>query len=248
LGPLSMSATNYFMMGNGIPSIIPQPDQEFLAMLDEQQEGFTSSGGSVNSILRKEVNFNSSGIAFGNIIKYGTKWDYQPFYLDVQMIMGMDVNFSKDSTRVCQESGMSPGYNNWYATGQLYAGLKGSFGIHIDFWFLEADKELFEGSIATLMRGGLPNPSWMKCRGVLQYEIIGLVRGSHAFEMELGNVCTIGSGNPFGDMDIITDMRPADKTTNVNFMTSPEVGYALPLDEVIELYDETLKKNVQYKI
>lgn len=31
-------------------------------------------------------------------------------------------------------------------------------------------------------------------------------------------------------------------------MTSPEVGYALPLDEVIELYDETLKKNVQYKI
>ena len=248
LGPLSMSATNYFMMGNGIPSIIPQPDQEFLAMLDEQQEGFTSSGGSVNSILRKEVNFNSSGIAFGNIIKYGTKWDYQPFYLDVQMIMGMDVNFSKDSTRVCQESGMSPGYNNWYATGQLYAGLKGSFGIHIDFWFLEADKELFEGSIATLMRGGLPNPTWMKCRGVLQYEIIGLVRGSHAFEMELGNVCTIGSGNPFGDMDIITDMRPADKTTNVNFMTSPEVGYALPLDEVIELYDETLKKNVQYKI
>lgn len=248
LGPVSMKARNYFMMGFGVPSVVPEPDPEFQAMLDNQQEGYTSTGGPVTSVLNKPLNMNANGIAFGSVIKYGTEWTYQPFYLDVQMIMGMDVNFSKDSTRVCQESGTSPGYNNWYATGQLYAGLKGSFGIHIDLWFLEAKKELFEGSIATLMRGGLPNPTWMKCRGVLNYEIVGLIRGSHAFEMELGNVCTIGDGNPFGDMKIITDITPTDNSTDVNFLTIPEVAYALPLSEPIELYDDVLKKNVMYQI
>ena len=249
-GPMSLEADSYFMMGQGIPSITPEPHPAFTAMMQNLREGYSSSGGSYVSALRKTYDFqnNASGIAFGGAILKEMNFDYQPFYLDVSLIMGMDVNFSKDSTRVCAETGGHPGHNDWYATGQLYAGISGKFGIHIDLWFLEADKELFTGSIAALMKGGLPNPSWMKCRGNLQYEIVGLIRGSHAFEMQIGDQCTIGPGNPFGDMEVITDINPANQSSNVPFLTNPTVAYALPINETIALWDDKLGKEVKYKL
>lgn len=228
----SLEADAYFMMGHGVPNILPTPDQEFMTMLENQNEGYTSGQGSLSNVLSKST-IVGRGIAFGSAIKLIDTFKYQPFYLNIKLIMGFDFNLT-ESDRECLETGEAPGHNGWYATGQLYAGLKGEFGIHIDLWFIECDKTLFNGSVATIMSGGTPNPSWFVCKGTLKYEIVGLVRGSHSFKLEVGQKCTIGNGNPFSDMEIITDTSPKKDDTEVSVFTDPTVSYAFPIDETLE--------------
>lgn len=48
--------------------------------------------------------------------------------------MGFDFNLTKNSERKCVETGNVPGYNDWYGMGQLYAGISGEFGIHVDMF------------------------------------------------------------------------------------------------------------------
>ena len=237
---------SYFMMGHGVPNMLPEPDQEFMTMLENQESGYTSSQGGVNSVLNKVVSVGE-GIAFGGVLKFQKKYDYQPFYLDVRLVLGLDINFT-ESTNKCLETGEVPGHNGWYGTGQLYAGLSGEFGIHIDLWFIECDKTLFNGSVATIMKGGLPNPSWFECRGTLRYDVAGLVRGSHSFEMQLGDKCTIGNGNPFGDMEIIADTNPKKDEKKVSIFTDPTISYAFPIGEELEFYDNKLEQYVSYKL
>jgi len=251
LGPANLTAESYFMMGQGIPSVIPQPHTTFLAMLNQQRDDFSSSQGSLNSVLNRPITQTANGIAFGGVILFQKEFEYQPFYLDVNLVLGVDINFSHNTERTCLETGENPGHNGWYGTGQLYAGISGTFGIHIDLWFISADKELFRGSVATIMKGGLPNPSWFYCRGMLRYEIVGLIRGSHAFEMQLGEKCTIGNGNPFGDMDVITATKPEDEDTKVSVFIEPSASYAIAVDQIIEFPDDNnnyihLKLTIDY--
>lgn len=238
-----LDANCYFMMGQGVPGETPEPDPRFMAMLsDKNNSSYTSSQGNLGSILNKPINYTAKGIAFGSIVSTTDTFEFMPFYFSLSLILGMDINVTKDEERFCEETGKAPGHNNWYATGQMYAGLSGDFGIRVKFLFINVKKSLFYGSIATLMKGGLPNPSWFLCRGTLKYDIAGLVKGQHSFSMQIGDKCTLGNGNPFGDMELIQATNPEDKESDVSVFTYPSVTFAFAVGNEIELYDDQLKK------
>ncbi len=232
------SAEGYAMFGHGIPIEIPEPDPQFMAMLNNKKDNYSSSSGDPNSVLNKPIDLTGYGIAFGAVVKDSFNFKYQPFYLIVKVIMGFDFNLTKNSERKCVETGNVPGYNDWYGMGQLYAGISGEFGIHVDMFFVKGDFQIFKGSIAALMSGGLPNPSWFYCRGTMKYEVLGLIEGSHTFELVLGQKCTLGNGNPFSDSPVIIDTKPQDGDTDVSVFTLPTVSYAFPINTELSFIDE----------
>ncbi|MBK8699347.1 MAG: hypothetical protein IPN29_07275 [Saprospiraceae bacterium] len=242
------SAAGYLMFGYGIPVEIPEPDAEFMSMLNNKKENYTSNSGDPNSILNREIELDGYGIAFGAVVKDSFKFDYQPFYLVVKVILGFDFNITKNGERKCVETGITPGYEDWYGTGQLYAGISGEFGIHVDLWFIEGDYPIFYGSIAALMSGGLPNPSWFYCRGTMNYQVLGFIEGSHSFELTIGQKCTLGNGNPFGDGDVIIDTKPKEGDQDVSVFVLPTVSYAFPINETLAFYDEKIKKYREFKL
>ena len=112
----------------------------------------------------------------GKLIQILVVWD-QAMLLQMcirDRIIGADVNITQDDKRKCRESGNTPGVDGWYGSGQLYAGIQGAFGIYVDIWFIEGKFEFLRGSIALLMNGGLPNPSWFYAKGAFKYKVIGL--------------------------------------------------------------------------
>ena len=63
----------------------------------------------------------------------------------------------------------------------------------------------------------------------MKYEVLGLIEGSHTFELVLGQKCTLGNGEPFSDSPVIVDTKPQDGDTDVSVFTLPTVSYAFPL-------------------
>lgn len=225
----------YLMAGHGLPSEVPAPDPGFMAMLNRSDDGY--SGGDVNNVLHKPVEYSASGIAAGILLKDTFAISSQPFYLDVNVIIGADINIRQCDDCKCAESGKAPGVDGWYGTGQLYAGIQGAFGIHVDLWFIEGKFEFLRGSVALLMKGGLPNPSWFYAKGAFKYEVLGLVEGVHTMELNLGEKCTMASGNPFGDMPIIQDIYPAHGEKEVSVYVDMKALISPAVDKVIEVYD-----------
>lgn len=236
----------YLMVGHGLPNEVPQPDPGFMAMLNNAEEGYR--GGDVSTVINKPLSYSATGIAAGVLIKDTFAFNFQPFYLDVNAIIGADINVTQDDEGKCRESGLKPGVDGWYGTGQLYAGIKGSFGIYVDIWFIEGKFEFLEGSIALLMQGGLPNPSWFYAKGTMKYEVIGLIEGTHSMEINVGDKCTVGSGNPLSDMTIIQDLYPANGATDVSVYAIPKATISPAVNHVIELYDTELEKDRIFRV
>lgn len=247
LGAKNLSSSAYAMMGHGVDPILPQPDDEFLLMLNAASSSY-SANGDVQSILNVDKQLSAYGIAFGAVIKDSFRYDYTPFYMDIKAIFGFDFNVTKDGNRKCVETGITPGYEDWYATGQLYAGIKGDFGIHVDLWFIEGKYHLFNASIAALMSGGFPSPTWFYCKGTLQYRVLDWIEGSHSFEFVAGEKCTFGTGNPFGEMEIITDTYPKKGEVDVSVFTHPSVSYSLKVDRVLSYVDPQTNQTRQFKL
>lgn len=237
----------YLMIGMGLPATLPSPDQDFLNMIRNVNSSYTSSAGSYESIMNRQVQVNGNGFAVGVILKDSIDKKFTPFYFKALAVVGADINITNSPDRVCAETNHHPGFNNWYAQGQMYAGLKGEFGIHVDVLIFEGDKSLFSGSIATIMTGGLPNPSWFECKGRMSYNVLGIVEGSHSFQFNIGERCTIGSGNPFAASPLITDMIPVDESTNVSVFTTPEAAFSLPMNRTLEFFDDKLNKLRKFK-
>ncbi|MBK6817452.1 MAG: hypothetical protein IPG82_18845 [Saprospiraceae bacterium] len=238
--------TAYLMVGHGLPNEVPDPDPGFMAMLNGTEDGYI--GGSTSSATNKAITYSATGIAAGVLIKDTFAFNYQPFYLNVDAIIGADVNITQDDKRKCRESGNTPGVDGWYGSGQLYAGIQGAFGIYVDIWFIEGKFEFLRGSIALLMNGGLPNPSWFYAKGAFKYKVIGLIEGTHAMEISVGDKCTVGSNSPFGGMKVIQDLYPPNDARDVSVYVTPKALVSPYVGQELEVFDIELNKSRMFRV
>ncbi len=138
-------------------------------------------------------------------------------------------------TAICDETGLAPGINNWYATGQMYAGLFGEMGVKVDLWFIKGKFPFISLEAAIMMSGGLPNPEWFTGRAGLHYSVLnGLVEGQCNFKVEVGQKCTILNANPFSGIEFIADIRPQDEDSPVSVFEQPRVSFNLPVERILE--------------
>ncbi len=91
----------------------------------------------------------------------------------------------------CSGSSDQVGLNGWVASGQLYCYLQGGIGIKGKALGAEFDIPVLSGSVAAILAGKLPKPSYLTGALACQYSILGIINGSFNFDFELGSTCSI---------------------------------------------------------
>ncbi len=247
LGPINATLLTYLMVGHGIPTTLPPPPDNILALLYGGGSGRLGTEGAMSSQLSSrnrdadQARYQSGrGFAMGVFFNLESHMEFAIFYADLQLTLGFDINVTQDDNRVCAETGAAPGLNNWYATGQIYAGMWGDMGVQVDLWFISGRFSFINLAAAIMLRGGLPNPEWFTGRAALHYSVLnGLIEGSCSFEVSVGQKCSIVNADPFAGVEFIADIRPQAEDNPASVFQHPSVSFNMPVDRIIEFPSPT---------
>ena len=236
--PATIDLNGYLMIGHNLPSTLPPPPDEIMALLNS---GGPGQGSQVNRNYVNKSRPNMPIYTSGQGFAFGSAMDLDPprlwnliFYADLRLMLGYDINVTHSPSRICQESGLAPGTNGWYAQGQAYAGAWGDFGIYVNVFFFEGEISFLRANAALLLQAALPSPTYFKGRARLNYSVLGgLIEGNHNFELTLGDPCTAISNNPFEDISFIADMQPEGNPVSV--FSNPTASFHMPVERIIEI-------------
>ena len=255
---LQAELTSYLMVGHDIPTTLPPlPEKIRRLVYGPQQASIDGTTDAADVDSRELPGYAANnlrlgkGFAFGAHLDFETRLDFAIFYAKLGLAFGFDLNVTQDSSRVCYETGLTPGINDWYATGQMYAALEGELGVQVNLWFVKGEFPIINLAAAFAMRGGLPNPAWMEGRAGLSYRILGgMIKGHCNFKVNVGEKCSYTDPNPFADIEFIAGFEPDNGQTDISVFTSPQVAFSLPVHQILELpaglEDEPEKVRVFY--
>ncbi|MFM7813344.1 MAG: hypothetical protein ACKO66_02380, partial [Flavobacteriales bacterium] len=220
-------AESYLMVGENLPAALDPP-------------------ANVMSIITPSTIYRHPGLETGDGFAFGTRTSFNtgrlglpPFYARLQMGMGFDISLMNYGSSVFCEGappGSTIGIDGWYANGQIYAYLGMDIGIYVDLWFTSGEFSIIRANMAALLRGGLPNPTWVQgvCGG--NYSILnGLVTGNCQFEFKVGQECRPAPESPLAGVEILEDLVPFNGERNVDCGTNPEASFNLEVEQVFDL-------------
>jgi hypothetical protein len=200
VGALALEFRTYFMIGKDIP-----PMQYPQALIDII--------GVENLPTPRAAPEITQGFAHGASLSFDSgKKTFLIFYGRFRFTVGYDFNVLKYENASCDGiNTRTIGIDNWYAQGQVYAGARGSIGMHVDVWFFEGNIEIASISGAVLLEVGLPNPTWIAGRFAGRYRVLaGAIKGSYNFKFSFGNVCrpTVEMESPVANLELIEAIDP----------------------------------------
>lgn len=178
----------------------------------------------------------AGGLVFGAELEVKMDQSFVFIYFTFDMVFGFDlalINYAQG----CFQCGdiTNPGMNNWYANGQLYAGMKGDLGLQVDLWFWRGRASLFRAQLAALIQGGGPNPWWGKGGVWARGEVLGgIVSVNTEFKFSFGQQCY--RGFDISDIRIINQVTPGKGETNVDIFTVPAVIFNNPVTAVTQAF------------
>jgi hypothetical protein len=227
----------YFMTGNtGIT--FPEPPMQVLAAFPDLKASRENQ-----KILQEQSNSGnktSAGMAFGAGFQLDAGGCFGPICLNINSGVGFDIALTKkDECIVVGPNGREnygvPGFNGWYAEGQLYGYLQ--FGLEIDCGLFSAT--VAKMNAAALLRMSGPNPIFINGRLNYNMNILGLVKSSGGVNVKFGQPCQFANDSwPFGDLPIIQDITPVGK--EVSILRQPIITYNLPVDKEIEFFQRVM--------
>ncbi len=215
---------SYFMTGSSIPSPPDLPD-------------YIKSKFPSFAIARSPFISTGGGFAFGVSAGFHTgKVTFLIFYGQIDAQMGFDISLLDVGTKqICNNVNGTVGINGWYASGDIYAYLAASIGLHVDVWFTSGDFEILGVSAAAALVGGGPNPTWLKGGVDGSYDILdGLISGNCHFEFTLGNVCIPDPGTPFDKIGLISAVQPGGGN-GVDVFVQPQAAFNFAIGQNIEI-------------
>ena len=251
-------ANMYLCIGNELPGngqlpAIPDKVQEALGMkgadgkvdasqktkLDAAREQ-TMKGGPAGDI--------NGGIMVGAALGAEIGCNAVFCYANVEGMLGFDLILKQYKEGVkCTDGTRAGGKNGFYATGQIYAMLKGELGLMLDLWIFKGKVPLVDMTIGALLQGGFPNPTWVYGRMRAKGSVLGgLIKFSSTIEMKAGKVCVPEMGNPLDDIKIFGDIQPGDEDIEKGWSEKSLVScYGkstfttnMKIDKVLTLVDE----------
>ncbi len=236
MGSAGLLLAAYFDAGTILPEFPPLPD-ELLSIL----------GSRYQPMQRFNSDFsNGSGLLFGaHLAVELSDLNFLFFYAEFYAGLGFDAMLRDYGTAVrCDgiDTDGPIGINGWYATGQIYAYLKGAVGIRVKIFKKEKKFEILSIGAAAVLQGRLPNPIWLKGAVTGSYSILGgLIKGNCYFEFEIGEECIlIGGGSPADDF--IDHISPETGNENVSVFNRPRAAFSFAVDHPFEwtnVNDET---------
>jgi hypothetical protein len=192
----------YIMTGKNLPGM-PPPPPHIINVL--QQAGIQYNPDRIG--INPDI---GDGFAIGAAFKATLDLPVPPLRFYLALTFGFDFSLRKTTAR-CRDTGESIGFSDgWYANGQIYAHLQGKISLYINLYFFSAEAVIFNSQMATVLRGGFPNPSWVTGVAAGSYELFGgKIKGRWSTEFEFGNVCPLENGSPFEAVQIIADISPS---------------------------------------
>ena len=230
---LNLRMGSYLMTGSRIPDM-PAPPAALASILQEDLSKLTLGRNLENLSTGK-------GFAFGADLQVSTgDITFLMLYANFLAGLGFDIMLKDYGSLQCEQTGRQVGIDGWYAMGQAYAYLQGELGVRINLWFLRTKFPIIKGSAATLMQAMLPNPSSFRGYLGVNVNVLGLIKGSMRFKLNLGDECdlVIPGGSPL-QMAMISDVAPGDGDSEISVFTMPQATFNVSLDTSFEAEDDT---------
>lgn len=248
-------ANAYLCLGNELPdngALPPIPDKvlEALGMKGADGKAHPENMSKLEAEREEQMSgFKNKGIDGGIMVgaALGAEIGCNAVfcYANVEGMLGFDMVLKKfrEGER-CGDGTLMGGTNGFYATGQLYAMLKGELGLMLDLWIYKGKIPLVDMTLGALLQGGFPNPTWVYGRLRASGSVLGgLIKFNSTIEMKAGRVCVPAYGNPLDDVKIFGDFNPGDEDlengwaaentvspySTVSFTTNMKMGKYLPL-------------------
>lgn len=256
---VNIGANAYLCVGNELPGNgelppIPQKIRQFL-------DGSTKGSGVQSADISKANNARTAALkdfqaqVYGGVMMGASSWGYIDvdlglFYGNIGALAGFDVSIRNIGNVPCMNIPRTPGFNGWYAEGQLYAYLYAKFGIYINLGFWDKKIDIIDAGIGGVLRLGLPNPTYFTGDVRVKLRLLaGLVNINRRFEFECGEPCDIFYGNAldnfklFGDCSIGDTVKAkgwkAENAVNPKFYIPPYLNTEAPIEEHFRVLDET---------
>ncbi|MFZ5553119.1 MAG: hypothetical protein ACOZCO_08400 [Bacteroidota bacterium] len=180
------SATAYVMAGQQLePMPPPFPVVANLVAqtgLDQQRN---------NEALANASGF-AAGIRFQSSFYKEFGFDFFSVYGGFAFGVGFDMMLANFGSQAhCAGSSETAGMNGWVAQGQLFAYLQGTIGIKGTVFKQDFDLVVLSATVAAIVGGKIPNPSYVYGALACQYTILSCINGSFNFDFSVGNDCTI---------------------------------------------------------
>lgn len=185
---------------------------------------------------------HGDGFAFGASASFNTgRLQFLIFYARIELGLGFDIAVLNvgPATR-CEGVSGPVGINGWYATGQMYAYLDASVGIYVDLWFTSGEFEILNVGAAAVLQAGAPNPTWLTGSVAGYYSILGgLVSGNCEFDFKVGDECRPVVESPLARLDLISDIKPSNGSTDVDVFVQPQAAFNFQVDHNFDLRETT---------
>lgn len=254
----SLNVNFYFISGNDLagagileerpmPTLLEQAiagkgnvnDARNRDKIDRAKEFYDSYRQTLINLFSEERNSGSTipGLAMGAELAMELNVDFFLLYFDFSLIAGFNLAMIKLEDGVVCGNTTDPGINNWYAVGDLYAGMTGDLGIKVDVWFYEGKISLFNFGLAAILNGAGPNPWYASGTVYARGEVLGgLIDVDMEMEFSYGQPCP---ETPFdlNDLKIISDVSPVNNDAETTYRTLPQAGFNLAVSETSEPLD-----------
>lgn len=244
LGDFRLEISNYLMIGHGIPGRLPTPHPEFTEIFEKASRSqIVSKYGDPNAIKDGPVDRTQmetgEGFAAGLTMVLHTGNVYiLPFFFNLKMVMGADILLRHyEGGFSCPEYPeiVDPGTDNWYAQGQIYAGIEGKFGMGVNIFGIDLTVTILEACAALSLKIGLPNPEWLEGKGSFYYEVPGLISGNCNFQVQIGTRCEPSQTDILADLKMIQDISPEDGSTNVSVYSDISVAFTMAMGKTFTI-------------
>ena len=244
---LTVDFSKYLMIGNDIPINLPPLPAKVERVLSggkqldarNQSEVMAMANDRTTDPATRANSQTGSGFAFGASFEVGVNINVAIFYFALEFLLGFDINLTQSAVWCHGSGGGDPflrGKNGWYAQGQVYAYLMADLGIEVNLLFISGKFSILKGEVAMALQGRLPNPEYFVGRAGLRYSILGgVVSGQCNFKAEFGEQCEVLSGNPFGDVPFIGDIKPEGNNSNNGHcvFSNADIAFNWPINTIL---------------
>lgn len=198
--------TAYIMTGNYFPGGFQLPE-----IPADVQSALGSKYASYSTKRKLPTLDKAGGFAFGG--SFHAELEVDMFlWIKASTTLGFDLGLLATNGSSC------PGYstigkNGFYGMGQLYAMFEGKIGLSLNLGFWKGHLTLASASVAALLQGGGPNPTW--AYGLLAFKascLGGLVKINTSVDFSIGHVCVPGNSDPLANVKLFQNVTPAFNT------------------------------------
>ncbi len=224
IGPFDASVNLYFMTGTDLPAPA-KPDPIVIDILDLTEEELNFGRNFENGLAQ------GTGFAFGATFRLGKSFDWGIVYASVQAGVGFDLMIRNFGDATCRGSEERVGIDGWYATGQLYAYLKGDIGVQIKIFGSKKKVRILEAGIATLAQGQFPNPWYLVGYAGFKVRVLGLVTVKGRLKIVIGEECEIVGKTGIQNVTVISDIVPSDGEKDIDVFDAIQVAFNAPMED-----------------